>query len=129
MSERTLRIIVGLLILVALYFELPEIFIGLIVIMLFEGITNWRLPIIFSKLKNQGPFKTSEYAYSEQPYKFNFEAERAMRFSTALILGITIFVLNEHLWFIPWFMGFAFFGAGISGVCPLLMTFKKLGFK
>lgn len=129
MSERTLRIIIGLLILVALYFELPELIAGLIVFMLFEAITNWRLPILISKLRHKGQFKHSEYPGGEQQCKFSFEAERAMRLSASFFLCVTYFVLNEYLWFIPWFMGITILGAGVSGVCPMVITFKALGFR
>ena len=129
MTERTLRIIIGLLILVALYFELPELMIGLIVFMLFEGITNWRLPILLRKLQGEGNFQLSQFSDPEQKSKFSIEAERVMRFAAAALLVITYFIFNEQLWFFPWFMGFAFLGAGISGVCPMLIGFKSLGFR
>jgi len=129
MTERTLRIIMGLLILVALYFELPELLTGLIIFMLFEGITNWRLPIMLQKLQGEGRFLDTQFSELEEKSKFNIEAERVMRFAAAALLGITYFIFNEQLWFFPWFMGFAFFGAGISGVCPMLMSIKYLGFR
>ncbi|MDH5189775.1 MAG: hypothetical protein OEW89_00845 [Gammaproteobacteria bacterium] len=129
MTERTLRLLVGLLILIALYLELPELIFGLIVFMLFEGITNLRLPILLSKIQGIDNTPQQHTDEPEQKSKFSFEAERAMRFAASALLGVSYFVLNEHLWFIPWFMGFAFLGAGISGVCPMLMGFKQLGFK
>jgi len=130
MSERTLRIITGLLILIALYLELPELIIGLIVVMLFEGITNWRIPVLFAKLQGHGKFENSLHldGTENDNKRFDFEAERAMRFLASFLLWISYFGFNEQLWFFPWFMGFAFFGAGISGVCPMLIGLKKIGF-
>jgi len=129
MTERTLRLLVGLLILIALYLEIPELIFGLIVFMLSEGITNLRLPILLSKIQGIDNTPQQQTDVIEKKPRFSFEAERAMRFAASLFLGVSYFGLNEYLWFIPWFMGFAFLGAGISGVCPMLMGLKQLGFK
>jgi hypothetical protein len=45
------------------------------------------------------------------------------------MLIVTVYVFSESLWFFPWFMGFAIFGAGLSGVCPVLISLKLLGFR
>jgi hypothetical protein len=56
-----------------------------------------------------------------------------MRLLTATLLGGSFLLLKEQnievLWFIPWFMGFAIMGAGASGVCPMILFLKWVGFK
>ena len=51
----------------------------------------------------------------------------------AFMLGGSYFLWNEYdievIWLIPWFMGFAIMGAGVSGVCPGLLLMRWVGFK
>ena len=54
-----------------------------------------------------------------------FEAERAWRFVVAGFLASFLAVFQEG----AWFMGFAIFGAGLSGVCPVLVSLKLMGFR
>ena len=60
--------------------------------------------------------------------RFNIESERVWRILVGLFLVVG-YSLVEALWFFPWFMGFAIFGAGISGVCPVLIAVRYIGFK
>jgi hypothetical protein len=132
MSERFFRLIVGTLLLAFLYFELPIAIPVLIGILLFEGITNYRIPVVVSRLRlaGHGAFgDSSEFTPEAHLARIPFDAERAWRLSVAAMLSITVFVFNEQLWFFPWFMGFAIFGAGLSGVCPVLISLKLIGFR
>ncbi|MDH3513806.1 MAG: DUF2892 domain-containing protein, partial [Gammaproteobacteria bacterium] len=61
--------------------------------------------------------------------RVNFEAERALRLAVAGFLIVSYVFFNESLWFFPWFIGFALFGAGLSGICPMVMGFRWLGFR
>ena len=51
----------------------------------------------------------------------------------AVVLLTVYALLHEFgydmLWFFPWFMGFAILGAGASGVCPVLLGLKYIGFR
>jgi len=131
MTERTFRIILGAVLLAALYFELPMVVYGYIVILLFEAITNWRVPILVNRLVAGGA--TSDNA--ECPLspgdkaRVNFEAERALRLAVAGFLIVSYVIFSKDLWFFPWFIGFALFGAGLSGICPMVMGFRWLGFR
>lgn len=132
MSERFFRLIVGTLLLAFLYFELASAIPVLIAILLFEGATNYRIPMLVTRMRqaNEASFgDSSELMPNAQVARFGFEAERAWRLAVALMLAITVYVFNEQLWFFPWFMGFAIFGAGLSGVCPVLISLKLLGFR
>jgi len=70
--------------------------------------------------------------FQTQP-RYNFDSFRAWRISVAIMLGGSYLLLNEQnievVWFIPWFMGFAILGAGVSGVCPVLLLIRWIGFK
>lgn len=132
MSERFFRLIVGTLLLAFLYFELASAIPVLIAILLFEGATNYRIPMLVTRMRqtDEASFgDSSELMPNTQVARFGFEAERAWRLAVALMLAITVYVFNEQLWFFPWFMGFAIFGAGLSGVCPVLISLKLLGFR
>lgn len=130
MSDRTYRLIFGALILVSLYFEIGYLMHFLIAMLFIEGITNLRVPLVLRKLQGQSPASTQaddNLAPINRSYRFNFEAERAWRLLVATMLLITYGLFYDQLWFFPWFMGFAIFGAGVSGVCPMLISMKWIG--
>lgn len=132
MSERFYRLIVGGLLLASLYFELTgaiPIFIG---VLFLEGITNFRVPLVVSRLREAGHGSfgdSSELSPDAHRARIAFDAERAWRLTVASTLVLSVFVFSEQLWFFPWFMGFAIFGAGLSGVCPGLISLKLIGFR
>ena len=127
MTNRMYRLLVGVIILTGLYFELPMVMYVLIGVVLFEGVTNLRIPIITQKL--------SGHAAVEKPdgfqfkVRFNFDAERAWRLILGGVLLVVYVLFYDKLWFIAWFMGFAILGAGLSGVCPLFISLKWAGFR
>ncbi len=131
MSERVYLFLVGVIILVALYLSLGKIIFGLCLWLLFEGLSNIRLTTFFQALRHKKIQAGLVIFQTKQ--RFSFEAFRVWRLSVALILGGSFILLQgkhlEVLWFIPWFMGFAIMGAGVSGVCPMLLFFRWLGFR
>ena len=130
MTERTFRIILGTILLAALYFELPMVIYGYIVVLLFEGITNWRIPILVTRLSGGDLQANPECTLSPGTNALiNFEAERALRLTVAGFLIVSFVVFGKELWFFPWFIGFALFGAGLSGICPMVMGFRWAGFR
>lgn len=132
MSERFFRLIVGSLLLAFLYFELQSAIPVMIAILLFEGVSNYRVPMLVTRLRQAGDIAfgdSCELMPESQTARFGFEAERAWRLAVALMLAVSVYAFNEQLWFFPWFMGFAIFGAGLSGVCPVLISLKLLGFR
>jgi hypothetical protein len=129
MTERTFRIILGAILLAALYFDWRLVIYGYIVVLTFEGITNWRIPILVSRLQgNSAAGPTCALSPGDQA-RFNFEAERALRLVVAAFLIVSYILFNKELWFFPWFIGFALFGAGLSGLCPMVMGFRWVGFR
>ncbi|HEB99809.1 MAG TPA: hypothetical protein ENJ05_09890 [Thiotrichales bacterium] len=131
MSERMFRTLFGALLLIGLYFDQYPLIWGLVGLLLFEGITNWRLPVVVCRLR--GRDGCAEAGREVLPdlcdSPVQFEAERAWRFVVAGFLASSLAVFQEGAWFVPWFMGFAIFGAGLSGVCPVLVSLKLMGFR
>lgn len=119
MSNNVYRIFVGAILLASLYFDAAYIAYLLIGVLIFEGVTNLRLPILLDRMRGRP---------ADAAPAGGFEAERAWRLFVALML-IVAFLLHSQLWFFPWFMGFAILGAGISGVCPVLMMLRLGGCK
>ena len=130
MNERIFRIILGTVLLLSLYFDLRQVIYGYILILFFEGITNWRIPILVSRLRaDRNAVAAVDASPSGTGARFNFEAERALRLAVAVFLVVSYVVFPKELWFFPWFIGFALFGAGLSGICPMVMGFRWSGFR
>ncbi|MCP3852611.1 MAG: hypothetical protein GY694_20645 [Gammaproteobacteria bacterium] len=150
MSNRTYRLLVGALLLIFLYFDLNMGIYVMIAVLFLEGLFNFLIPDIVNKIRyTEGESENDEnLAPIQNKSRFSFSAERAWRLVVALMLLIAFVLFNASLsnylnllhldiieqfsyinWFFPWFMGFAIFGAGISGVCPVLIAVKWLGFK
>ncbi len=128
MNERIFRLLLGATLLLILFFEQNDLLYVYIGIITFEGLSNWRIPTLISKLRH-GPAYFEIAANAPGTYKYNFEAERAFRLVIAFFLFVPCCIFPRTLWFFPWFVGFALFMAGITGICPLSISFKKLGFK
>jgi hypothetical protein len=129
MSERTFRIFMGAALLLGLYFDLSLLLYTLIGILAFQGITNWRVTRIISRLRYGSAIALGPCCRPEPdapPARFNFEAERALCLIVAALLLPTYGLYFEQLWLIPWFIGFALFGAGLSGICPMVIGLRSL---
>ena len=126
MSDRVYRLILGTLLLVSLYFESSRLMYFLIGMLFFEGATSLRVPLLLRKQHGRS-VADSNQTPAQRKIRFNFEAERAWRLFIGLMLLITYVLFYEKMWFFPWFMGFAIFGAGASGVCPGLIGLKWAG--
>jgi len=140
MSERSYRLIQGIYILLALYFELNVLIAAYMVVIVFEGLTNWRIPLLVSRLRygnlavahNAGVLNaTAMHANlpESQPCRFDFEAERLLRLVVFVLLIFTVLIFPELGWFFPWFIGAMLFMAGVTNICPMVMLFRYLGFR
>jgi hypothetical protein len=128
MTERTFRLILGgtlLLILLSGRVELLYMYIGIVSL---EGLTNWRIPVLISKLR-YGQEHRDPSGHVTSKTKYPVDAERVLRLVIAAILMCSIILFPKTLWFVPWFVGFALTMAGMTGICPMCIFFKKLGFK
>jgi hypothetical protein len=125
MRERVYMFSVGVALLAALYFELPWLVYTLIGLMVFEGLTNLRAANLFVP----APALATAPAVAERSPRFNFAAQRAWHLVMAMVLTISYGLFYGELWFFTWFVGFAVTGAGLSGVCPVLIFLRMAGFK
>lgn len=130
MTERVYRLIIGLSLLGILYLNSRPAMYGLIALMIFEAITNWRIPLLVSRLRSSTTETHNQVASAHScEYKFSFEAERALRLVFSGVLLLTYVIFSQQLWLFPWFAAFALAVAGLSGICPMLLFLEKLGFK
>ncbi len=126
---------IGALMLLALYFDLRALMLGVIAVLLLEGISNLHIPRLVTALRRIGgaherPSGFAAYAVATgASARFRFESERAWRLVVGAMLLLSYVAFGRELWFLPWFMGFAIFGAGVSGICPVLFSLKWLGFR
>lgn len=130
MSNRLYRLFVGLILLIGLYFDLPGLIYALIIVVLLEGITNLRIPVLISEIRFDSSGDTTEgtlgITFKE---RFGFDAERAWRLLLGSVLIVVYVLFYDKVWYLAWFMGFAILGAGLSGVCPLFISLKWAGFR
>ena len=129
MSERAYRLVTGILMITFLFFQLDYAMYALIVLLAFEGLTNWRVPLLVSSVlypKNIIQVTDGE----NQNYTINYDAERMLRWIVlCLILLGTVSYTEQSLWIFPWFVGLMLLLAGITGICPMVMALRKLGLK
>lgn len=124
MTERTYRIILGVSLLAILYFDAKYAMLVYIAFLVFEGITNWRIPLLITRLKNGSAQKESEVQS-----RIKFDAERMLRLLIAAFLIVSYHFYPNLLWFFPWFIGIMLLSAGITNICPMFLTLKWAGFR
>lgn len=130
MTDRQFRLGLGATLLACLYYDQLTLAACLVGYLVFEGITNWRLPLVIARLRNQPLQPHSEQILvGDVAVRFSFDAERALRLLVAGSLMVSLYLLPHTLWWLAWFVGFAMLGAGISGVCPMLTVLKMAGFR
>ena len=128
MSERLFRLILGGTLLLILLSERVGLLYAYIGIVAFEGLTNRRIPLLISKLRYGSGYRDLSGDMSCIA-KYNVDAERVLRLMVVAFLAISLFIFPRILWFIPWFVGFALSMAGTTGICPMCIFLKKIGFK
>ncbi|HEY9150512.1 MAG: DUF2892 domain-containing protein [Gammaproteobacteria bacterium] len=125
MSDRLYRLLLGLTLLISLYFDLHQVLLAVIGLQLLEGISNFRIPLLINRARGTSGTDT----YVNPDALIPFDAERAWRLTVAICLILSLLVFPEQLWWFAWFMGFAIFGAGLSGVCPMLIILQYARFR
>ena len=127
MSERIFRLILGVSLLLFLLMQWKFAMYGYVIVLMFEGITNWRVPIIVSKIRYGDRYQEYVDACSGGA-KISFDAERVLRFAVAAFVVVSL-LFSEILWFFPWFVGFMLMMAGITNICPMVMCLRWMGFR
>lgn len=128
MSERVFRFILGAALVLLLYLQADELMYAYIGILLFEGVTNWRVPILVSRLRYGSEFRSQDLL-SPGCNRIPFDAERVLRLLVAALLILTFVMFPEQAWFFPWFIGFMLFMAGLTNICPMVMGLRWMGFR
>ncbi|HEX8980605.1 MAG TPA: hypothetical protein VF811_12910 [Parasulfuritortus sp.] len=118
-TDRIYRVMLGAGILAIEYFNLTPLLYVMIATLVFEGLTNIRLPFIANRLLG---IKVAYPGFSFPP-----ESEQAWRLVMAIALTLSGVVFVKQAWFVPWFLGFVILGAGISEICPGLILLRASG--
>ena len=128
MSERNFRIVLGAWLTLGLLLNSPQVVYALVGLLLFEGVTNLRMPGLIGRVR--GSSATDAAAVDVNPNaRVSFEAERGLRLIVATLILIPMIDVVDFLWFLPWFVGFALIGAGLSGICPMVLALRWLGLR
>ena len=125
-TERWYRLLQGLYLLVALYLELNLMLYGLIAVLLFEVLTNLRIPVVLSHLR-YGKNDAGVGFYSTWS-PFIFDSERLLRIVVVTLLALSCIFFPEPIWFLPWFVAAMLLLAGITNICPMVMMLQRIGF-
>lgn len=130
MSEKNFRIVLGGWLVVALLANSTPLMYALVGLLLFEGITNLRVPGLTARLRaGSGAAAEFDAASSNPNARIGFEAERGLRLIVAALIVVPMSSFGSALWLLPWFVGFALIGAGLSGICPMVLALRWLGLR
>ena len=130
MTEHTYRLVMGILLLIILYTDTNVFSYTIIGIIMFEGLTNLRLNLLVTRLRNRfGANLTEMDGPPRENYRVNFEAERAQRIVVAVSFAALFFYSPDELWMINWMFAFGMLISGIVMFCPIIALFKAVGFK
>ena len=134
MSERLFRLILGALLFIALTLSailesrIPVY--TVLGIILFEAITNWRIPIIVTRLRYGENYKQKLHTPpSNNRLLGSIEAERFLRVAVLGFVSLPYIVSIEYIEFIPWFVATALALAGITNICPMVMFLRYVGMR
>ena len=128
MNEARYRMILGLLLLMSLYYGWSWAIYLMIILLIFEAVTNKFVPERILQ-RHSGEIVSRMTGKSNPAYKYNFEADRITRFSVAMILLLGYVLWPESLWFLPWFVAFNVFLAGVLDFCPTTLVYQKIGWR
>ncbi|RMG28840.1 MAG: DUF2892 domain-containing protein [Gammaproteobacteria bacterium] len=125
MSERAFRFILGASLILLLYTDWRPGYFAYLGLLAFEGVTNLRFPYLVTRLRRgtaarRGPLP--------RDCRLGFEAERMLRMIVLVLLALSWLLFPETLWFLPWFIGFMLFMAGLTNICPMVMALRWIGF-
>ena len=130
MSEHTYRLVMGTALLVLLYTEIGLMAYIIVSVIFFEGITNLRLNLLITRLRNKFGAKLQEVdGPPRENFRVKFDAERAQRLVVATSFAALFFYTPQELWIINWMFAFGMLISGIVMFCPLIAFFRVVGFR
>ena len=124
MSEKNFRIVLGAWLVVGLLLNSVPLIYALVALLMFEGLTNLRIPGLLVHARS-GVLEEAGDLNSNA--RVAFEAERALRLIVATLILVPMSGVADFLWLLPWFVGFALIGSGLSGICPMVLALRWLG--
>ena len=127
MTERNFRFLQGAYLFIALSLDSSTMIQAIIIMYVYEGLTNLRIPMIVSKLRYGKDFVYDPFSNSK--FRIKCDAERAQRVMAAIFLYVTYFMFPEPAWFGPWFLASIFLMAGVTSMCPSVMFLRWVGFR
>lgn len=134
MSERVFRLVLGAMLFIALTLsallesQLPVyIVLGLVT---FEAITNWRIPIIVTRIRYGKDYKQYLNApEAKNNILGNIEAERFLRVGVLIFVSLPFIIPVYYFEFIPWFVATALTLAGVTNICPMVISLRYIGMR
>jgi len=130
MSEHTYRMVMGTALLILLYTEIDILGYVIIGIILTEGITNLRLNLLITRIRNRFGANLSEIdGPPRENYRFPFDAERAQRIMVAFSFAALLLYAPKELWIVNWLFAFGMLISGIVMFCPIIALFRAVGFR
>jgi Inner membrane protein YgaP-like, transmembrane domain len=115
--------------LIILFYQWDYAMYALLILFLLEAFTNWRVPILISRLR----FPNENIKVTEGENKnctLNYEAERMLRLIVFTLIVMSYISFTAQLfWFFPWFVGLMLILAGVTGICPMVMILRWAGLK
>lgn len=128
MTERVYRLVIGISMIMFLFMQWHYALYLLMALLLIEALTNWRIPILISRLRYpQGEIKVTEG--ENQNCTIHYEAERILRWLVFALIALSSLFYSDQLWFFPWFIGLMLLLSGVTGICPMVMFFRRVGFR
>ena len=127
MTERSFRFLQGIYLFITLAVGSDNMMYGIIIMYVYEGLTNLRIPILVSRIRYGKDFVYDPFTKST--FRIKCDAERAQRVAAAIFLYVTYFVFPDAAWFGPWFLASIFLMAGITNMCPSVMFLRWVGFR
>ncbi len=127
MTERAYRFVLGTVLVIVLYFHIEPFQYAYVAILLWEGLTGYRVPVMVSRLRYGSNYQDPQRDPNE--YRFVFEAERGMRLAFATVLVATFFIIPVDYWYIGWLAAIALYVAGLVNYCPMVMMLRWVGFR
>ena len=128
MSEKSFRIVLGAWLIAGLLLNSHYVIYALAGLLLFEGLTNIRIPGLITRVRSHNHPANGADTHNPDA-RVSFEAERGLRLIVILLVLIPMNSDIEFLWMLPWFVGFALIGAGLSGICPMVLALRWLGLR
>lgn len=125
LRETRLSWLVGLLMVVALTFDLDRPIIALGLLLTAEAFT----PVRPTALLSNSEWLWADLGREGGPIARLVSAERAWRLAIVAVLLVGWLFPRGALWYVPWFLSLAMIGAGASGICPLFASLRWSGLR